>query len=283
MNEDLIKKIEKQIADLLPSEKQHQLGVLLADSCSEVSRLVASWIKCLNESSQIIILKSNNVFNTEKSHDLLAVTTTNKQIYIIDPTVWQFFPQADSILMFVENDLTTALQKLEKMYGGQWAESEKFVSLNKDEERKCLDIIYQNIYDNDVPTTIRAAAVIIKNNKILLIHRFNHGEEYYVLPGGGVETEETPENAVIREAKEEAGLNIKIAKKLWEYPSEKDHRMHHVFLATDFNGELKLGGVESKINNPTNSYILEWHDLDKISALTIYPLTTKERILNYKF
>lgn len=283
MDKNLVKKIQKQIADLLPSEKQHQLGVLLADSCSEVSQLVAGWIKSLDETDQITILKGTNIFGTEKSHDLLAVTTTDKQIYIIDPTVWQFFPQADSILMFIENDLTTALEKLEKMYNGQWAESGKFTSLNKDEERKYLDTIYQNIYDNGVPTTIRAAAAIIKDNKILLIHRFNHGEEYYVLPGGGVETGETTENTAIREAKEETGLDIKIAKKLWEHPSENDHRMHHVFLVTDFNGESKLGGVESKINNPTNSYVLEWHDLDKISALTIYPLTTKERILNYKF
>jgi len=131
-------------------------------------------------------------------------------------------------------------------------------------------------------TKVRAAVVIIKNNQILLIHRFNNNEEYYVLPGGGVEQNETIEEAAAREAKEEAGLDIKIAKKLWEYPSEKDHRMHHVFLVTEFTGEPKLGGEEALLNCATNSYILEWHDLDKISDLTIYPPQTKELILNYK-
>jgi len=144
MNEDLIKKIQKQIAELLPPEQQNKLGALLADSCSEVSRLTAGWIKNLDETDQIAILKGSNIFNSNKSHDLLAVTATNNQIYIIDPTVWQFFPQATSILMFVENDMISVLQKLEKMYSGQWAESEKFVSLNKNDEIKYLDIIYQN-------------------------------------------------------------------------------------------------------------------------------------------
>ena len=87
MNEEVIKKIQKQIADLLPSEKQYQLGILLADSCSEVSRLVAGWIKGLDEADQITILKGTNIFSTEKSHDLLAVTASDKQIYIIDPTI----------------------------------------------------------------------------------------------------------------------------------------------------------------------------------------------------
>ncbi len=33
---------------------------------------------------------------------------------------------------------------------------------------------------------MRVAAVIIKDDKILLIRRIKNGQEYYVFPGGGV-------------------------------------------------------------------------------------------------
>lgn len=33
----------------------------------------------------------------------------------------------------------------------------------------------------------RSAGIVIKDGKVLLIHRFNKGDEYWVFPGGGVE------------------------------------------------------------------------------------------------
>ena len=37
----------------------------------------------------------------------------------------------------------------------------------------------------------RVSAIIINDGKILLIHRFRDGKEYWVLPGGGVEQSES--------------------------------------------------------------------------------------------
>jgi len=34
---------------------------------------------------------------------------------------------------------------------------------------------------------IKSMAIIIKDEKILLLHRINHGKEYYAFPGGGIE------------------------------------------------------------------------------------------------
>jgi ADP-ribose pyrophosphatase YjhB (NUDIX family) len=42
---------------------------------------------------------------------------------------------------------------------------------------------------------MRAGAFIVDKGKILLIHRFFQGREYYVIPGGGVEEGETLEEA----------------------------------------------------------------------------------------
>lgn len=50
----------------------------------------------------------------------------------------------------------------------------------------------------------RACAIVIDEvNHILLMHRVNNGREYWVFPGGSIEVGETPEEAVLRELKEE--------------------------------------------------------------------------------
>lgn len=49
------------------------------------------------------------------------------------------------------------------------------------------------------------------NNEVLLLRRYNtnFGNGQYSLPGGKVEGKETPKQAIIREAFEEIGINLK--------------------------------------------------------------------------
>lgn len=148
MDENVIKKIQERIIQLLPIDQQSQPNILLADSCSEVSRLVAGWIKAMDKSSCILILKGEGVCGTKKAHDILAVITADNQVYIIDPTIWQFFAQAKSILVFISDNINIALDKIKVMYGGRWVESEEFIQMDKDEEKKYLDIISQNISES---------------------------------------------------------------------------------------------------------------------------------------
>ncbi len=53
----------------------------------------------------------------------------------------------------------------------------------------------------------RAVAIIIRDGKILLIHRIKNGQEYFVFPGGGIIEHENAEDAVVREIKEELILS----------------------------------------------------------------------------
>lgn len=59
-----------------------------------------------------------------------------------------------------------------------------------------------------------ARAIYIKNGLIAMVHSVKYN--YYKFPGGGIEVGETPIDAVIREAEEEAGLMI-IKKSIKEY------------------------------------------------------------------
>lgn len=85
--------------------------------------------------------------------------------------------------------------------------------------------------------------LIIYTGKIVLIKRKKPPfKGYFALPGGFVEVGETVEEAAVREAKEETGLNVKLLKLLGVYSEpSRDPRGHTVtvcFLAVG-SGMLK--------------------------------------------
>jgi 8-oxo-dGTP diphosphatase len=88
-------------------------------------------------------------------------------------------------------------------------------------------------------------ALIVFEGKLVLIRRRNPPfKGHFALPGGFVEVGETVEAAVVREAKEETGLDIEIIKLLGVYSdSSRDPRGHTVsicYLAKG-RGNLKAG------------------------------------------
>ena len=51
-----------------------------------------------------------------------------------------------------------------------------------------------------------ARSIVIRNGKVAMIHSLKY--DYYKFPGGGIEDEERPVDAMIRETREEAGLIV---------------------------------------------------------------------------
>lgn len=51
-----------------------------------------------------------------------------------------------------------------------------------------------------------ARAIIIRDGKVAMIHSLKY--DYYKFPGGGIESNESKEEALIRETKEESGLIV---------------------------------------------------------------------------
>lgn len=89
----------------------------------------------------------------------------------------------------------------------------------------------------------RAAIGIIFNEdrtQILVIQRSD--VPVWVLPGGGVEQEEQPEEAIVREVFEETGLRVRVHRKVAEYTSI--NRLAYptfVFECQRIEGELSTG------------------------------------------
>ncbi len=54
-------------------------------------------------------------------------------------------------------------------------------------------------------------AIIIENGKLLVMYRNKQGSEYYTLVGGRINDQESMEQALVRELKEETGLTVTAA------------------------------------------------------------------------
>ncbi len=135
---------------------------------------------------------------------------------------------------------------------------------------------------------IRVAGIVPINNGFAFMHRKNvvrnkEYQEYYTFPGGGLEEGETLEEGVIREIKEEFGINVKVIKKLYELENTKLHMKEYFFLCEYLDGEFGTGDGEEFSNNPaykdSGEYIPEIVKAEDIKNLVLLPLEIKEKFL----
>lgn len=102
---------------------------------------------------------------------------------------------------------------------------------------------------------IRVAGIIKINDGYAFMHRKNvvkrkDFQEYYTFPGGGLEENETLEEGVKREIKEEFGINVNVIKKLYEMYSEKFNQREYFFLCEYESGIFATGDGPEFSDNP---------------------------------
>lgn len=115
---------------------------------------------------------------------------------------------------------------------------------------------------------IRAGIVLIQDGKVALIERHRAGLYYFVFPGGGVDEGEAPEQAAVREAMEELGIEVAIKQKVAEIQLGRKSRQVY-FLVEQTGGKFGTGVGEEYTDADPNDpeegiYIPIWMPIDEL-------------------
>lgn len=117
--------------------------------------------------------------------------------------------------------------------------------------------------------SIRTRTVIFnEKDEMLVQHHLTSRDDYYRLPGGGVNYREKLEDCVVREIREETGLNVKTEHLLWvrDFLEQfSGHSVEFFFLATILDGEFK-----PTLESDDNSHFL-FMRLEDLENVVFYP------------
>lgn len=130
-----------------------------------------------------------------------------------------------------------------------------------------------------------ARAVIISNGKLLVFfrRRVRDGIEvkYYAIPGGHVEGNETLEDTVVRELKEEMNLDISILGYLGKIVI--DDKEEYYYYAKIVGGQLQFGGEELDRCNENNYYEIRWLPITELDTSGIRAVDLIKRADRFKY
>ena len=129
------------------------------------------------------------------------------------------------------------------------------------------------------------AGIIIYNpllDKILLIHRWKDGQEYFVIPGGTIEPEERPLEAALREIKEEVDLTFSADQLRTAFSLNNQGKEEYYFYAELCTVETPLiQGEELERSSLQNIYQPEWVSLKDIYSHNLRPESLKSLLLEF--
>jgi 8-oxo-dGTP diphosphatase len=152
-------------------------------------------------------------------------------------------------------------------------------------EKDFNDIKLINKYLNN-KTEKRVRAIIIEDEKVLLMHRVKNNHEYWVFPGGGLDdTDKSLEDALKRECLEELGVNVEI----------RDLLMNKFYILDNFQGQVQYfyncNIVSGKVGTGTGPewngrdvekygiYEVVWIPISEFKDKTVYPFEVRDIIL----
>jgi 8-oxo-dGTP pyrophosphatase MutT (NUDIX family)/esterase/lipase len=94
--------------------------------------------------------------------------------------------------------------------------------------------------------TLRGVKCIIENNDKFLLVKLNYAHHKWIIPGGGIKKNESSLQAVIRETKEEVGIDIKDLVYIGSYISQKDYKetIVEIFLTNSDILDTKIDPIE---------------------------------------
>ena len=109
-----------------------------------------------------------------------------------------------------------------------------------------------------LPTDLTISAVVEQDGKFLIVEERSSGIVVVNQPGGHIESGESPEQAVVREAVEEAGCRIKVSELLgvylWIHPQSRQQFLRIVYTA-DLLGQDTARKLDDGV------YAVHWYSI----------------------
>ncbi|ANF97834.1 NUDIX hydrolase [Paenibacillus bovis] len=130
----------------------------------------------------------------------------------------------------------------------------------------------------------RVAGIAIQDNRVLLHTTVK--DDFWNLPGGRVEFNESTEQAILREIKEELDVEVGSPKLLFinedffEYDSMQFHEIGFYYLVSFPEGheittyEDEFSGIEDE-----GRLIFKWFPVDELQDLEVYPEVLRSELL----
>ena len=128
------------------------------------------------------------------------------------------------------------------------------------------------------PIRNSAKALIIRDGKMAAVRLEDSDGVWYILPGGGQETEELRPETVCREAAEELGLRVEAKELVFVIEGlhgEPFHRVDLVFLCED-RGDIE----HAVLHGDTNQTGMDWLDISTLNTAPLYPSKLRRQIMN---
>lgn len=125
-------------------------------------------------------------------------------------------------------------------------------------------------------------AVIVRDDKLLVMHRNKFGEQYYTLVGGGVDTGEQPEQSLYRELAEETGLRAVNPRLLFIEDAGDFYGVQYVYLCDYAGGEITMHpqADEAHLNAMgQNVYTPMWLPIQDLPAAPFVSEPLKQRLI----
>jgi ADP-ribose pyrophosphatase YjhB (NUDIX family) len=134
---------------------------------------------------------------------------------------------------------------------------------------------------------LRAAAIIIEKGCVLFAT--NDSEKYYYSIGGAIEIGETAESAILREVKEETGVDYEIDRLAFIQENFfqrhdgmlKDLRCHEItfYFLMKSKGSQQLNSNSKTLNNTIEEKMV-WLPIDKLNEYEAYPFFFRDKLKN---
>lgn len=116
-------------------------------------------------------------------------------------------------------------------------------------------------------------AIIVHQQRLLVIKRNKYGQEYHSFPGGKIEAGESPEQAVVREVLEETSVHVNVSRYLYRYESP-EWGVQDFYICDYISGEPMVHPESEEFvdtQSGNNTYAPMWLPCDKLASVDLYP------------